>query len=181
MASIKLNMAQAFPADMAQQAARRLFNALFADATLLKDRLDSHLLSTGGLAIKAGSSAIVKAATAFYAMANGVLLTKAADTDMAALSGTVTNAKFNVYVFFVDSSGTLTSSMGTEGASLATVTFPTIPANKAVIGFVIINPTGTGNFVGGTTALDDGTVVPNAVYVNTPYPFDPVTAISLEA
>ena len=28
------------------------------------------------------------------------------------------------------------------------------------IGFVIINPTGSGSFVGGTTALDDATVVP---------------------
>jgi hypothetical protein len=27
-----------------------------------------------------------------------------------------------------------------------------------------VHPTGTGNFVGGTTALDDGTVVPNAEY-----------------
>ncbi len=45
--------------------------------------------------------------------------------------------------------------------------FPTVPTNEAVLGFVEINPTGSGNFVGGTTALDDGTVVPNAVYVNT--------------
>jgi hypothetical protein len=92
---------------------------------------------------------------------------------MAALSGTVANAKFNVYVFFIDSAGTLTSRMGTAGATLATVKWPEFPENKACIGFVIINPTGTGDFVGGTTALDDATVVPGATYVNTPYPFDP--------
>jgi hypothetical protein len=42
-----------------------------------------------------------------------------------------------------------------------------------MIGFVIINPTGTGPFVGGTTALDDATVVPNAVFVNVTGAFDP--------
>jgi hypothetical protein len=42
-----------------------------------------------------------------------------------------------------------------------------------MIGFVIVNPTGTGDFVGGTTDLDDATVAPNAVYVNTPFPILP--------
>jgi hypothetical protein len=63
--------------------------------------------------------------------------------------------------------------MGTAGATIGAVVFPTIPANRAVVGFVIINPTGTGNFVGNTTALSDGTVVPNAVYVNTVGTFNP--------
>ena len=43
----------------------------------------------------------------------------------------------------------------------------TVIDGEVVIGYVIINPTGTGNFVGGTTELDDSTVVPNAVFVNT--------------
>jgi hypothetical protein len=54
----------------------------------------------------------------------------------------------------------------TEGAAISSVVFPTIPDGEVSVGWVIVNPTGTGNFVGGTTALDDGTVVPNAVYVN---------------
>lgn len=143
-------------------------------ATFLKlqSHAVDHLLSTGGLAIKAGSSAIVKAATLCKALVNGVLVSIAANTDMAALAGTVVNATFNVFVFSITSAGTLTTSMGTAGATLGAVVFPTVPADSAVIGFVIINPTGTGNFVGGTTALDDATVVPNAVYVNTPYPFN---------
>jgi hypothetical protein len=49
---------------------------------------------------------------------------------------------------------------------------PTVPVGKAQLGFVIINPTGTGPFVGGTTPLGDATVVPNAAYVNTIGPFD---------
>lgn len=139
----------------------------------IADRMSSQTLGSAGLVIKAGASALVKAGSAFYALANGVLVTKAANTDMAALSGTVTNAKFNVFCFYVDSAGTLTSQMGTEGATLAKVVFPEPPVGKAMIGFVVINPTGTGNFVGGTTALDDATVVPNAAYVNTLGAIDP--------
>ena len=141
----------------------------------------AQLLNSGALAIKAGGSAIVKIGAAIYATAVDaagavVLVTKAANTDMAALAGTVTADMFNVYCFFVDSAGTLTTSMGTEGATLGAVVFPTFSNTKTCIGFLIVNPTGTGNFVGGTTALDDVTVVPNAVYVNTVGAFRPTIA-----
>lgn len=133
----------------------------------LHRRLRSVSLSSAGLAIKAGGSTVVKTgASAWYGIAEGQLLTIAAATDMAALSGTVTADKFNVYVFTVDNAGTQITTMGTEAATLAAVKFPTINDDHCVIGFIIVNPTGTGNFVGGTTALDDGTVVPNVVYVN---------------
>ena len=139
----------------------------------IADRLSSILFSSGGLAIKTGGSALAKTGSAFYAIAQGTPVTKTANTDCAALSGTVTNAKFNVYCFYIDNAGTLTSAMGTEGAAFTNVVFPPMPVGKAMYGFVVINPTGTGNFVGGTTPLDDATVVPNAVYVNTVGPFDP--------
>ncbi len=142
------------------------------------DKLSTRLVVSAALAIKAGGSAIVKGGAAFYASVNGRLVTKAINTDMAALSGTVTNAKFNVFVFFIDGSGTLTSIMGTEGATLGAVTFPQFPQGKACIGFIIVNPTGTGNFVGGTTPLDDATVAPNVVYVNTVGGFDPTVLVS---
>jgi hypothetical protein len=151
----------------------RTRSAVQGVAETVYDRLSSQLLGSGGLVIKAGGSALVKAGSVIYAVAGGVLVTKAANTDMAALSGTVTADKFNVYCFYIDSSGTLTSAMGTEGATLAAVTWPETPKNKAQIGFVVINPTGTGDFVGGTTALDDATVVPTAAYVNTVGAFDP--------
>lgn len=133
----------------------------------------AYCLTSAGLVIKAGASALAKAGSAFYAIAGGKLVTKTANTDMAALSGTVTNAKFNVFVYYIDSAGNLTSAMGTEGATLAAVVFPLTPEGKAAIGFTIINPTGTGNFVGGTTALDDATVAPNAAYINLVAPFNP--------
>jgi hypothetical protein len=152
--------------------------ALNAILSAIGDRLSTQSLNSAGLAIKAGSSAVVKlGATDYYASVKGMLVLKAASTDMAALVGTVTADLFNVYCFFIDSAGTLTTAMGTEGATLAAVKFPVVPENKAMIGLVIINPTGTGNFVGGTTALDDGTVVPNAVYINTVGAFDPSVII----
>lgn len=137
------------------------------------NRLNSQCLSSAGLVIKAGGSALAKAGSVTHAIANGVLIRKTANTDMAALSGTVTNAAFNVFVFTVDSAGTLYTQMGTEGATIGAVRWPTIDQKRAILGFVVINPTGTGNFVGGTTPLDDATVVPNAAYVNTQGAFDP--------
>lgn len=131
------------------------------------------LLSTGGLVIHGSASTLAKVATLCKALVNGVLVSIAANTDMPALVGSVTNTKFNVFCFYINSTGTVSVLMGTEGATIGAIVFPTTPADNACIGFVIINPTGTGAFVGGTTALDDATVVPNAVYVNTPFPFVP--------
>lgn len=132
----------------------------------LADRLNSVTLNSAGLVIKAGASALVKCGNAFYASADGKTVTKAANTDMAALSGTTNNATFNFYDYFVDSAGTLSTVMGTAGATLAAAKHAEKPTGAAWIGFTIINPTGTGNFVGGTTAIDDATVVPNAVHVS---------------
>ena len=140
----------------------------------IADRCATRQLNLAALVIKAAAGVLVKTgASACHAICQGVLRSIAAATDMAALVGTVTNAKFNVYVFYIDSGGTLTSAMGTEGATLAAVVFPITPVGKAVIGFTIINPTGAGNFVGGTTALDDAAVVPNAVHVSVIGSFDP--------
>lgn len=110
----------------------------------------------------------VKTATATRFFINDVYGLLAVTDDFWTLSGTVTNAKFNVFVLYITSAGVAGAAMGTEASTRAGVIMPTIPANCAIVGFVEINPTGTGNFVGGTTALSDGTVVPNAVYVNTP-------------
>lgn len=134
--------------------------------------LRNAVLVTGALAIKAGGSAVVATASAVTYLVGGKLATLAAG-DMAALVGTVSNAAFNVFVFSTDLGGTAVTRMGLEGASLAAVEFPAVPDDEAVLGFVIINPTGTGDFVGGTSVLDDGTIVPNASYINTPFAFNP--------
>lgn len=137
--------------------------------------LDScQMLNSAGLVIHGASSKVAKTgASDTYLIAKGILEKIAASTDMPALSGTVTNAKFNVFCFDIDSAGNVTSTMGVEGADLAHVVFPPRYAGQTRIGFIIINPTGTGNFVGGTTNLDDATVVPNAVYVSPTGSWDP--------
>ncbi len=141
----------------------------------LADRFSTQSLATAGLVITAttGKKVPKVGAADYYGIANGILQLIAAATDMPALSGTVTNATYNVFCFYVDSAGATTSAMGSAGATLGAVRFPIPPEQKALIGFIIINPTGTGNFVGNTTALDDGTVVPNTVYVSPIGPFDP--------
>ena len=151
-------------------------NALRPVLLAIGDRLSTQLLVSGALAIGTATTT-AKIASTIYATAGGVLVSKTT-ADLAALSGSVTNAKFNVYCWYIDAAGTVTSGMGTEGATLALVRFPTPPVQKAMIGFVVINPTGTGNFVGGTTPLGDVTVVPNAVYVNTVGAFDPTILLA---
>lgn len=139
----------------------------------MADLIASRPLNSAGLVINGVGTKVAKiGATDFYGLANGTLVKIAAATAMPALSGTVTNAKFNVFCLDVDSGGTVTATMGTEGATLAAVVFPARLKGQCRLGFIIINPTGTGNFVGGTTNLDDATVVPNAAYVNPQAGFD---------
>jgi hypothetical protein len=158
----------------------RDFSSQYALRQLLMpvlDRQSSVALNTAGLVIKAGASTLVNSGAAdCYLVANGILQKITAATDMPALSGTVVNATFNVFCFYIDSAGTKTSAMGTAGTTLAKVVFPQFPQKKALIGFIIVAPTGTGNFVGGTTALDDATVVPGVVYING-NAFDPACLI----
>lgn len=137
------------------------------DDALQMARLNSQMFGAAGLVINGAGTKVAKTGgSTVYLIANGVVRSIAAATAMAALAGTVTNAKFNIFALFVDSAGNFTSAMGTEGATLPAVVFPAIPLGLALVGFIIINPTGTGNFVGATTNLDDATVVPNAVYVS---------------
>lgn len=138
------------------------------------DRLSSQLFSTAGLRISGGSaSPLAQAATSCYAITGGSLQNIAANTNMAALPGTVANAAFNVYLFSISKAGTLQTQLGQSGSTMAKVILPAPTEGNAIIGMLIINPTGTGNFVGGTTNLDDATVVPGAIFINTISPFDP--------
>ncbi len=143
------------------------------DALILADilggvykTLRSVSLVSAGLVIKAAAGVLVKTGAVWYGTPKNKLVTIASGVDMPALSGTVVSGNYNVFVFTIDSAGVAASYMGVGSSALAGVSFPTINDDLAVIGFVIIHPTGTGNFVGGTTALDDATVVPNVAYIN---------------
>jgi len=137
------------------------------------EALRSQFVVSAGLRIGGTTTLVRSAATDAYATVRGKLVKLTAATNMPALVGTVVNATFNVFVFTIDEAGNLFTQMGTAGGTLATVKWPTLHKNRALVGFVIINPTGTGNFVGGTTALGDATVVPNAVYVSPTGAFNP--------
>ena len=132
------------------------------------DRYSSQSHTSAGLAIKTGGSALAKTgSTPWVGMARGVPVSIAASTDMPALSGSITAGYFNVFCFFIDSAGTVTSQMGTEGATLSAVTFPPFPAGKALVGYLVVTYAST--FVGGTTPLDTATTI----YVNTVGAMDP--------
>lgn len=144
--------------------------------TKLQTNLCDFVLNSPGLTIGSSSKPKVKIANTTYALIDGVLVKKT--TAEITLSGTVVNATFNVFVLTMTADGTVTATMGTAGATIGAVVFPDVPSASVVLGFAIVNPTGTGNFVGGTTDLDDATVVPNAVYISTPFPFN-LTTLSL--
>jgi hypothetical protein len=140
--------------------------------TPIADRLSTTPLNSSGLVINgAGNAAAKTGASDFYASVTGDLVKIASGTAMPALVGSITATKFNVFCFYVDSAGTTTVAMGTEGAALANVVFPNFPQGKALIGFIIVTYAST--FVGGTTALDTATTV----YVSPSGPFDPTVLV----
>lgn len=149
--------------------------ALLLILTPMLNRSRSCMLNSAGLVIKTGSSALAKTgASVCHYIAEGVKGRIAAGTDMPALVGSVTTAMFNVFVFSVDKAGTLSVQMGVEGATEAAIKFPPLDQRKAVVGMLIINPTAGATFVGGTTALDEASLVtPNTAYISPIGPFDP--------
>lgn len=144
-----------------------------AALTKLQTAAVDLVLNSAGLTIGSSSKPKVKIANTTYFLIDGVLYSKTTAEVTLTTANNVANAKYNVLVLSIDSAGTVTVTNGTEAATLAAVVFPTIPSSQVVLGFVIVHPSGTGGFVGGTTDLDDATVVPNAVYVQTPFPFNP--------
>lgn len=135
-----------------------VFKALgFGD--LINDMITSHnssMLTKAGLAIHGAASPLAKAATAFIASVGGVLVRKAANTDMAALVGTFATANSGAWAFYTDNAGNLTSSAMASAAThaAAVAALPVTPAGVTLIGFVVLDNTSGSNFVGNTTNLD---------------------------
>ncbi len=136
------------------------------------DRMASAALTSPGLVISAGGATTAKTGSSdTYLVANGILVKVPASTTLPALVGTISANDFNVFCFFVDSAGVITSAAGTQGATLGAVVFPQFPRGKALLGFLIVTYTLT--FTGGTTPLDTATTV----YVNSSEAFDPACLI----
>ena len=147
------------------------------------DRYSCQMTSTAGLVITATSGKKVPktGSSICYGTVKGAPFSIAAGEDLCAISGTVSNGTFNVVCFFANiadqslTAANMTSIMGTAGATMEAVKFPAFPEGKTLIGYIIINPAGTGDFTGDSTALDDGTVFSSGgtVYVSPVGPFDP--------
>ena len=133
--------------------------ALYLMLKPMTERYRTLCLAAPAPVIKAGGSALAKTgATITHYMIKGKSGQIAAGTDLPAFSGTVTADMFNVFVFTVDSAGTKALTMGTEAATEAAVKWPNINPEHAILAFIKVNPTGTGPFIGGSTALDSATV-----------------------
>ena len=118
----------------------------------------------GAVAIATLKPQIQTVAASQYSV-GGIMYDLAATDNFWDLTGfNVTNALHNSCLLCVDNLGAMQIGIGTEAAALADVVLPDTPADSCVIGRVDVNVTGAGNFVGGTTDLDDVGVVPNAVY-----------------
>ena len=70
-------------------------NALRTDLLAAIAELKTGIVIPTALAIKAGSSAVVKSTAAFVARVDGTAVSKAADTDMSALVGVIATTKLD--------------------------------------------------------------------------------------
>lgn len=138
--------------------------ALYLLLKPMTERYRSLTYNSAGLVITAtaGKKVAKTGASITHYSAKGKHGQIAAATDMATLSGVITNGKHNVYVLTYDSAGNKYSYMGTEAATEAAVKWPTLNPEHAIIGFIKVHVTGTGTFTGGTDALDDGTIFTSA-------------------
>ena len=143
---------------------RKLMEATLVDlaalraniATLTTDASKAYLLTTATLGIASGKKTAT-AGTAFWYMAGGAVKYKAAG-DMSALAGTIADGKSAAWTFYINSSGTITTSAKTADADTAAAaallaTAVAVPDGLAVIGILIVSTSGA-TFVGASTDLD---------------------------
>jgi regulator of replication initiation timing len=150
------------------------------EANRIRTGLINMTLTDAAIAIGTTKTKIKTVTNPISYIIGGTFYSKAATDDFWVLTGfDCANAMFNKCLLCIDSSGNMQIAAGTEAASAGAVVLPAIPASYAVVGMVQVNPTGTGDFTGGTTELDDGTVVPNATY--TDLAFHPDTFAALAA
>jgi hypothetical protein len=134
-------------------------NDLLIQFNKIMDDQQTRCVMAPAPVIKSGGSAIAKTgATATIVNVAGVLVNIAASTDLGALTGIdITAANFRIVLWGSDNAGTTTAFGGTEAATLAAATFPTVTAGQAAVAGAYI--TYASAFTGGTTPLDTATTV----------------------
>jgi len=139
--------------------------------TPIANVISGQMLGSAGLVISAAAAVTAKTgAVAVNATVNGRLLSIPAGTVLPALAGTTPINTFNIYVFYTNNAGVLTSNMGIAAATLGGVIWPQTALGSVIVGALTVNPT-TAPFIGGTTALD--AVSTNVVYISPVGAFDP--------
>lgn len=162
-------------------------NALRTDLLAAIAELKTGIVIPAALAIKAGSSAIVKSTAAFVARVDGTAVSKAANTDMSALVGVIATTKYASWQWYMDDAGTITTSAKTadaDTAAAALALLPATPAHKVRLGTVTIynNQGAAAAFTGGTTAIDTAGLT--VTYTNTPVAAvvnGTITAVAVES
>lgn len=136
------------------------------DEAEVKLNINTRNYAVGGVAIATLAPQVQLVAAIVFSV-NNLLYARALADNFWDLTGfDVTNGMYNVCLLGVSTAGAATIGAGVEAATLAGVVLPDTPAISCVVATLEVNPTGAGNFVGGTTDLDDAGVVPNAVYTD---------------
>lgn len=134
---------------------------LIAGFNALAARASCAMLGSAGLVINGAGATFAKAGSAFSALVAGVPIVVAANTAMSAIAGNIATTKFAAWAFYVDGAGVITTSAKTADAATAAAAaalLPAPPANKTMVGFIVVQNATGGNFVGGTTALDAASI-----------------------
>lgn len=137
-----------------------------------------RIFGTPGVVIGTSSKAKIKTTNSVYPVINGALFAAITSAETALPATTVLHLNYCIFVLYTVDGSALVVAAGTQATTLAAATWPTLPANAAVLGMVFVHPTGTGSFVAGTNDLDDGTITPTAVFVDCVH-FNPGLLLSL--
>ena len=145
----------------------------------IKAALKTRCLTDAAAAIGTTKAKVTGAASATVTIDN-VFYEPTLGVDFWTLTGfDCTNGMYNKCLLCVDDQGAMQIGAGTEAATAAAVVLPATPADSCVVAVLQVNPTGTGDFVGGTTDLDDATVIPNATFLDVAFHPDAFPEITL--
>lgn len=137
--------------------------------------LQNRCINPGGLVIKAGGSAIAKTVTnQLFSFNRAIVKLAAGDCAAIPAAPVIPTANAAVCVFTLDSGGNKAALLGNPAATLALAVPPPIPAGQVPYGMLSIENATGGNFTGGTTALDTGSLTVTFADVVGQIDFDPL-------
>jgi len=154
-------------------------NEAFALQKVFESLFNNQVLSSATLT--GGASATVTTGAAFNALCNGLLVSKAASSSLAALNGPTianTGSTCQAWVFTMDAAGTFYTLPGVPATTIAGIHLPIIQdvassgLPQVVVGMLTINNASVGAFVPASTLLNVANL--NVIFNNTVGPFFPI-------